>query len=67
MVMVAESAYQLISIHAPCEGGDWASYLYRKVFFDFNPRPLRGGRRKWYNHVWAPLSISIHAPREGGD
>ena len=35
--------------------------------WNFNPRPPRGGRLQIMLPVVAPLRISIHAPREGGD
>ena len=34
---------------------------------DFNPRPPRGGRHGAAHHALRPQTISIHAPREGGD
>ena len=34
---------------------------------NFNPRPPRGGRLNDYAELMAIASISIHAPREGGD
>ena len=36
-------------------------------FFDFNPRPPRGGRLNDSVKVIDNRTISIHAPREGGD
>ena len=36
-------------------------------FFDFNPRPPRGGRLNYMAALLTSLGISIHAPREGGD
>ena len=81
---------ELISIHAPREGGDhgrewrsirhghfnprpprggrhhgreWRSIRHRH----FNPRPPRGGRRNGQSHEAGIMTISIHAPREGGD
>ena len=33
----------------------------------FNPRPPRGGRQVYVEQTNVPESISIHAPREGGD
>ena len=46
---------QTISIHAPREGGD-LMFLRRgpRNFFDFNPRPPRGGRR----NLW-PLCLAL--------
>ena len=37
------------------------------MFFDFNPRPPRGGRRPIDGYDPETDEISIHAPREGGD
>ena len=37
------------------------------AYGDFNPRPPRGGRRLLSDDVVNTRSISIHAPREGGD
>ena len=37
------------------------------VFFDFNPRPPRGGRLTQREGKKRQHQISIHAPREGGD
>jgi hypothetical protein len=33
----------------------------------FNPRPPRGGDPVRLRRLWAPVSVSIHAPRAGGD
>ena len=33
----------------------------------FNPRPPRGGRRSRCVHIHLGISVSIHAPRAGGD
>ena len=58
----------VISIHAPCEGGDQdGSGDRRGNARDFNPRPLRGGRHYTTDKQVAADYISIHAPREGGD
>ena len=67
MVMVAESAYQLISIHAPREGGDlgYARVLDYIGVFQSTP-PARGATFHAFKAVDA-FFISIHAPREGGD
>ncbi len=37
-------AGNLISIHAPREGGDSSAGVEQAGIFDFNPRPPRGGR-----------------------
>ena len=81
---------QIISIHAPREGGDsaagwWqdgpqtfqstppargATCTWRTAPADrpyFNPRPPRGGRRTKVTGYNVFTTISIHAPREGGD
>ena len=42
-----------------------SSVLHRPFYF--NPRPPRGGRQNHSCVISFPLSISIHAPREGGD
>ena len=34
---------------------------------DFNPRPPCGGRPKAGSSKWSEYTISIHAPRAGGD
>ena len=39
----------------------------RRVWTDFNPRPPRGGATTGHFHQRHRHSISIHAPREGGD
>ena len=58
---------EVISIHAPREGGDdWIVEEIKKLQ-NFNPRPPRGGRHKPLTDINRRLPISIHAPREGGD
>ena len=42
----------------------WQKRLWRH---HFNPRPPRGGRPPSSYFYWLRESISIHAPREGGD
>ena len=37
------------------------------VLLDFNPRPPRGGRLRWFSEGDGCESISIHALREEGD
>ena len=56
-----------ISIHAPREGGDMTAVRHGRRFFNFNPRPPRGGRPSTNAARSVYLYISIHAPREGGD
>ena len=45
------------------------AYPVRKRAFAqvFQSTPPARGATHWYNYCWARLSISIHAPREGGD
>ena len=57
----------LISIHAPREGGDRTVYHARPTWSNFNPRPPRGGRLGDMDDASIYPDISIHAPREGGD
>ena len=57
----------VISIHAPREGGDRLSKVANRSKTYFNPRPPRGGRRMLRGHIERLVQISIHAPREGGD
>ena len=42
----SQKQYPIISIHAPREGGDLFLCAGASSFFDFNPRPPRGGRRR---------------------
>ena len=56
-----------ISIHAPREGGDGDQGRRRCAVLNFNPRPPRGGRRRFQRQNLYDAWISIHAPREGGD
>ena len=37
------------------------------MFYDFNPRPSREGRRRTGRLKWLRYHISIHAPRGRGD
>ena len=57
----------LISIHAPREGGDRFLVAGLGRHEHFNPRPPRGGRRPDGTAIRSRSTISIHAPREGGD
>ena len=56
-----------ISIHALREESDDGSAIPIAHFFDFNPRPPRGGRRASGFVPNSYSSISIHALREEGD
>ena len=57
----------LISIHALREEGDPSRCHSRKLFFDFYPRPPRGGRLRTWQRRCKVVVISIHALREEGD
>ena len=57
----------LISIHAPREGGDRFLVAGLGRHEHFNPRPPRGGRLRKQAGLTPDEYISIHAPREGGD
>ena len=41
--------------------------MIQRAVSDFNPRPPRGGRLYINSMLYYSYSISIHAPREGGD
>ena len=58
---------QIISIHAPREGGDRRKHttMCCGVIFQSTP-PARGATLSSRNQYMAQI-ISIHAPREGGD
>ena len=52
----------------PPRGGRLSRFINQSPFIsNFNPRPPRGGRLKRWQPTQVYLSISIHAPREGGD
>ena len=51
----------------PPRGGRPATSTSTGITSYFNPRPPRGGRRLGLLHRGPRSSISIHAPREGGD
>src|SRR5665213_3111647 len=58
---------EIVSIHAPRAGGDWAAFVptYFSSEFQSTP-PARGATRP--RPTPAPrTSVSIHAPRAGGD
>ena len=67
MILFEADYSQLISIHAPREGGDIKPHVQFMHTQNFNPRPPRGGRLNFLNGLLEGLAISIHAPREGGD
>ena len=51
----------------PPRGGRRPKEARSAVNKNFNPRPPRGGRRQIIILITRRISISIHAPREGGD
>ena len=57
----------LISIHALREEGDVVKLRPELPYYDFYPRPPRGGRRSAGSTRAQDLDISIHALREEGD
>ena len=61
--------YSILSFQStpPARGGDLLYGKIRHLNQDFNPRPPRGGRRLNSLAFCGLSSISIHAPREGGD
>ena len=66
-VTVHNHLHQVISIHAPREGGDKQHTQEQHTSNNFNPRPPRGGRPAHIRDLATQRDISIHAPREGGD
>ena len=54
-----------ISIHAPREGGDWTSRAILPIRFYFNPRPPRGGRRRFCPQVHSDGDFNPRPPRGG--
>ena len=56
-----------ISIHALREEGDYVSYAITSVYWNFYPRPPRGGRQGPDPSSGGQMTISIHALREEGD
>ena len=56
-----------ISIHALREEGDFSRTRPSHRKCNFNPRPPRGGRLKYWCMESMPIWISIHALREEGD
>ena len=65
--MLYYSGQEIISIHAPREGGDRRSsgLLNGMELFQSTP-PARGATSELRN-TSSGVEISIHAPREGGD
>ena len=57
----------MISIHALREEGDGSGLPPVYAFWNFYPRPPRGGRPKVFDYYTGALPISIHALREEGD
>ena len=57
----------LISIHAPREGGDESSADSAAKAFLFQSTPPARGATVQCTTPGLPGQISIHAPREGGD
>ena len=51
----------------PARGATLSDSATYKIGGNFNPRPPRGGRQGQLENARQSLSISIHAPREGGD
>ena len=51
----------------PARGATYDYINVKTLDGDFNPRPPRGGRRCTVLHINTTSTISIHAPREGGD
>ena len=58
---------EIISIHALREEGDHLLLCVNARYYNFYPRPPRGGRRRPQAAADCPGSISIHALREEGD
>ena len=67
LVKLHRPVVQHISIHALREEGDGASKFVKFPFYDFYPRPPRGGRPLRCHPHRLELVISIHALREEGD
>ena len=57
----------IISIHAPREGGDGADVVPPTNMAISIHAPREGGDVKLVRYGVVDLYISIHAPREGGD
>ena len=51
----------------PARGATCCCYRWVRYYWNFNPRPPRGGRRAFSLVSYRGYLISIHAPREGGD
>ena len=63
----ARAAPYCISIHALREEGDFGISCILHSFYDFYPRPPRGGRPRYPRDKSKTKPISIHALREEGD
>ena len=50
----------------PARGATLPVLHFCAIFANFNPRPPRGGRPRWFPPAAPAFPISIHAPREGG-
>ena len=51
----------------PARGATGGRSAAQPALADFNPRPPRGGRLDCIHSTPETITISIHAPREGGD
>ena len=61
------SLIQAFQSTPPVRGATRTGKVSRRVYTDFNPRPPCGGRPTMPPQYPAKLTISIHAPRAGGD
>ena len=61
------TGHEMISIHAPREGGDSPGTVYKPFFIIISIHAPREGGDGIYDLLKNALAISIHAPREGGD
>ena len=61
--------YSILSFQStpPARGATAVCPPMATALVNFNPRPPRGGRPDRAMRATAGESISIHAPREGGD
>ena len=57
----------IISIHAPREGGDYKEVGFPPIHRAFQSTPPARGATDRARETIYLLDISIHAPREGGD
>ena len=65
MALVTDRRMRLF--HASARGATPAGRCCKDGTGNFNPRPPRGGRLGYSPTLIVIVSISIHAPREGGD